>query len=197
MNKKLHFSSDETLWETPIQLFDYINNKYGPLMLDVCALAHNSKCDAYIHPEENGLKQDWLKPGRYDYRCFLNPPYSKPEQPCKPKCTKKKCLPPTKKYPARRGHCIDYYIPGQVDWVKKAVEESKKGCKVVCLLPARTDTTNIFHKYIYDKKTGLYRPGVNVEFIEGRVSFLLRGKKLDPAPFPSMIVVFDLGGINV
>lgn len=32
-------------------------------------------------------------------------------------------------------------------WVRKAYEESKKGCTVVCLIPARTDT-DAFHRYI-------------------------------------------------
>jgi len=63
-------------------------------------------------------------------------------------------------------------------WVKKAYEESKKGCKVVCLLPARTDT-KWFHDYCYPDKW--------IEFIRGRIKF--SGYKYN-APFPSMIVVF-------
>lgn len=63
-------------------------------------------------------------------------------------------------------------------WVKKAYEESLRGCTVVCLLPARTDT-RWFHDYIY---------GVaEVRFIRGRLKF---GGAKNSAPFPSMIVVF-------
>ena len=47
-------------------------------------------------------------------------------------------------------------------WVKKAYEESKKGCTVVCLLPARTDI-RWFHDYIYNK--------AEVRFIKGRLRF--------------------------
>lgn len=62
-------------------------------------------------------------------------------------------------------------------WVKKAYEESLKGTKVVCLLPARTDT-KWFHEYCLKGK---------IEFIKGRLKF---GKSKNSAPFPSMVVVF-------
>lgn len=65
-------------------------------------------------------------------------------------------------------------------WIKKAHDESQKGCKVVCLLPARTDT-KWFHEYIYKKDY------VSIEFLKGRLKF---GGHKDPAPFPSMIVIF-------
>jgi phage N-6-adenine-methyltransferase len=60
-------------------------------------------------------------------------------------------------------------------WIKKA-SESK--ALVVCLLPARTDTS-WFHTYIYNK--------AEIRFIKGRLKF---GDSKNSAPFPSMIVVF-------
>ena len=60
-------------------------------------------------------------------------------------------------------------------WVKKAYEED---CKVVMLLPARTDT-KWFHDYCLKGE---------VEFLRGRLKF---GKAQNSAPFPSMIVIFD------
>lgn len=77
------------------------------------------------------------------------------------------------------------------DWVQKSYEESQKdNTKVVMLIPARTDT-QWFHKYIYHK--------AEIRFIKGRLKFVNRllpswredgNFKLQPAPFPSMIVVF-------
>lgn len=67
-------------------------------------------------------------------------------------------------------------------WVKKAYEESLKGCLVVSLLPARTDT-RWFHEYIYRNRSA------SIEFIRGRLKF---GKATNSAPFPSMIVVFGV-----
>ncbi len=67
-----------------------------------------------------------------------------------------------------------------IKWVEKAYIESKRGCLVVALLPARTDT-RWFHQYIYKKK------GVSIEFVKGRLKF---GGSKNAAPFPSMIVVF-------
>jgi site-specific DNA-methyltransferase (adenine-specific) len=63
-------------------------------------------------------------------------------------------------------------------WVRKAYEESQKACTVVCLLPARTDT-KWFHEFIYNK--------AQIRFLKGRLKF---GNSKNPAPFPSMLVVF-------
>lgn len=63
-------------------------------------------------------------------------------------------------------------------WVKKAYDESHKGCLVVALLPARTDT-KWFHDYCLKGK---------IKFLRGRLKF---GEAKNSAPFPSMIVVFD------
>ena len=62
-------------------------------------------------------------------------------------------------------------------WIKKAYDESRKGCTVVCLLPARTDT-RWFHDYCVKGE---------IEFIKGRLKF---GGCKNNAPFPNMIVVF-------
>lgn len=67
------------------------------------------------------------------------------------------------------------------DWVKKCHDESKKpNTKVVMLIPARTDT-KYFHEYIYNK--------AEVRFIKGRLKF---GNSKNSAPFPSMIVIFQI-----
>lgn len=68
-------------------------------------------------------------------------------------------------------------------WVKKAYEESKWGYPIVLLIPARTDTS-YFHSYIYGK--------AEIRFIRGRLRFTDdNGNSADPAPFPSMIVVYN------
>ena len=65
-------------------------------------------------------------------------------------------------------------------WVKKCYLESmQKNTLVVALLPARTDT-EWFHMYIYNKAK-------EIRFIKGRLKF---GGCANPAPFPSMVVVF-------
>lgn len=66
-------------------------------------------------------------------------------------------------------------------FIEKAYTEwALNDCTTVALLPARTDT-KWFHKYIYNK--------ARIVFIKGRLKFE-GGKKLAPAPFPSMIVVW-------
>jgi phage N-6-adenine-methyltransferase len=69
-------------------------------------------------------------------------------------------------------------------WVKKAYEATlsdwqHSGAKVVCLLPARTDTA-WWHDYVI--------PHGKVEFLRGRLKF--SGNKWN-APFPNAIVVFE------
>ena len=66
-------------------------------------------------------------------------------------------------------------------WIRKAYQESKKDCLVVCLIPARTDTS-YWHDYIF--------PYAGIEFLRGRLKFEVNGIAKDPAPFPSAIVVF-------
>jgi phage N-6-adenine-methyltransferase len=181
---KVHFSSEKSDWETPQDFFDRMNEKWGPFDLDVCASDENAKCINYITPEKvllqykgveglyegNGLDTHWWalldKP-----TCWMNPPYGNPKHLCKNPCNKKRC---------KKEGCTAVYVPGIEDWIKKAYDESQKGCRVVCLLPARTDT-RWFHNYCTKGQ---------IEFIKGRLKFV--GAK-DAAPFPSMVVVFESG----
>jgi phage N-6-adenine-methyltransferase len=65
-------------------------------------------------------------------------------------------------------------------WVEKCYYEAHKpNTIVVMLIPARTDT-KYFHEYIYHR--------AELRFIKGRLSFSNTGT----APFPSMIVIFNL-----
>ena len=71
-------------------------------------------------------------------------------------------------------------------WVKKASEAT--GGVVVMLIPSRTDT-KYFHQYIYNK--------AEIRFIKGRLKFVdmdyvgrEEDRKMSPAPFPSMVVIF-------
>jgi site-specific DNA-methyltransferase (adenine-specific) len=64
-------------------------------------------------------------------------------------------------------------------WTKKCYEEAQKpNTTVVLLIPARTDRLS-FHQFIYGK--------AEIRFIKGRLKF---GDGKNPAPFPSMVVVF-------
>jgi len=74
----------------------------------------------------------------------------------------------------------------QAQFIAKASAESAKGCTVVMLLPARTDT-RAFHAHIWDGDRHAPREGVEVRLIKGRLKF---GGCKDAAPFPSMVVVF-------
>ena len=63
-------------------------------------------------------------------------------------------------------------------WVRKAYTESQLGCRVVVLLPARTDTA-WFHTWVYGQ--------AELRFLRGRLKF---GGAKNSAPFPSMIAIY-------
>ena len=68
-------------------------------------------------------------------------------------------------------------------WVQKAFEEARGGDPIVLLIPARTDTA-YFHDYIYGK--------AEIRFVRGRLRFTDDdGNAADPAPFPSMVVIYN------
>lgn len=65
-------------------------------------------------------------------------------------------------------------------WVEKAYKTNlEHGNLIVMLLPARTDT-KWFHDYIYHK--------AKIVFIKGRLKF---NDGTQPAPFPSMLVIYE------
>ena len=82
------------------------------------------------------------------------------------------------------------------EWTRKCWEEAQKpGTTVVLLIPARTDRKS-FHEYIYKKN------GVTIDFLPGRLAFELNGEpilnsngKPQPAPFPSMLVEFNMNPV--
>ncbi len=149
MNKVI-YSSKSNEWETPIWLFNKLNEEFN-FYCDVAATKNNHLCEYYFTEEENSLLQDWS----IYKNCFCNPPY---------------------------GKLISKFI-------QKGYEESLKGCNVVFLIPARTDT-KWWHEYCSKGE---------VRFIKGRLKFQNRtfpswksdgSHKISPANFPSAIVIF-------
>jgi phage N-6-adenine-methyltransferase len=157
-NLKVHFSSESDDWATPQRLFNELSAKYGPFDLDAAASAENTKCKYFIDAQTDALKFSW-----YDHLQIYN-------------------------HYVPLVRCIwvnpPYSRGLQGKFIAKAAEEAKKGCRVVMLLPARTDTV-AFHTYIYNK------PNVTIEFLKGRLKF---GDAKNSAPFPSMVVRFDPPG---
>lgn len=170
---KVHYSHLTVEHPTPQDFFDKLNARYH-FTLDPCATAKSAKCKLFYTKRTNGLGKDWGV-----HRVFMNPPYGNPEHPCRPKCSKKKCV--------ERGHHIRRYVPGIADWVEKAATSAQAGALVVCLLPARTDTA-WWHEYIWDEELNRPRQGVEIEYVKGRLKF---GALDGPAPFPNVVVVFN------
>jgi len=125
----------------------------------------------------SSIKQDWETP-QDDYDTW-NKKYDFTFDPC---CTLDNCKCPDGlfydleqdglKEPWRgRVFMNPPYIEAKL-WIPKAVTEAQRpGVEfVVGLLPARSDTV-VFHKYIWDRKRGQFREGVEVDFLPGRLRF--------------------------
>ena len=64
-------------------------------------------------------------------------------------------------------------------WIKKAYEESKQGCTVVCLITSSTDRS-YWHDYIFPH-------AAQIRFIRGRLKF---NDATYSAPFASAVIIF-------
>jgi len=69
LTQKIMFSSKSDNWETPQTFYNKLNSQFN-FTLDPCATAHNTKCDKFYTPEEDGLSKSWA-----NERVFVNPPY--------------------------------------------------------------------------------------------------------------------------
>ena len=161
---------------TPIDLFDALNDEFGPFTLDPAAQPGQYTAEAII---ENGgvafcppgtvvgVGSPWLHDGLlqpWTGRVFLNPPYGR-------------------------------QMPR---WIEKAVTEIEVGnVELVCaLIPSRTDT-KMWQRFVMSQMEVIEGSGTFVmrchatklvRFLPGRLKF---GDAKDPAPFPSAVVVWE------
>ena len=66
------------------------------------------------------------------------------------------------------------------DWIEKALQESRKGAKVVCLIVSSSDRS-YWHDFIFPYAS-------EIRFIRGRIKF---GGSKSTAPFASALVIFN------
>jgi phage N-6-adenine-methyltransferase len=163
MNNALMFSSKSDEWETPQSLFDALDDEFC-FLLDAAASHDNHKGEdgtAYITAADDALSVDWLD--------WMKGQDGDPRS---------VGLQPTVWLNPPYSKCADF--------VAKAAAESRTGCTVVMLLPARTDT-RYFHNHIWDAEHHQPKANIQVRFIKGRLKF---GDAANSAPFPSMVVIF-------
>lgn len=156
----IHFSSGNDCWGTPQDLFDSLNKIHG-FNIDVCALPENAMCHTYCIPPV-GAEHHVLWPGTALVDAF-NQDLSNLTCWMNP--------PYSQLY----------------RWLGLADKWRRNGSKFVCLFPSRTDT-KAWHDFVWDTEACTPRPGVDVNFLKGRLKF--KGAK-DPAPFPSVVVTFN------
>jgi hypothetical protein len=199
------FGTGNNATGTPLDFYAEIDKRAGGFVCDMAADKLLTLHEQWYGPDHDDparrdcLSVDWPTNGPV----WLNPPYGDPEMPCKRfkktgelNCKKKRCR--------ERGWHTDVYIPGCVDFIRKAAEERLRGVETWALIAARTDV-EWWHEYIWEAEYvhwplatiagpgptcyGRPRRGVHVEFLRGRLVFRRDGQP-DPAPFPSALVVF-------
>ena len=69
--QKVMFSSKNSEWTTPQDLYNALDEEYG-FTLDPCATHESAKCKKYYTPEDDGLNKDWT-----GQTVFMNPPYGR------------------------------------------------------------------------------------------------------------------------
>lgn len=187
------FGTGNNATGTPLDFFAAVNERAGGFGCDVAA----DKLLTLVPESWYGPDHD--DPSRLDCLSvdwptntpnWLNPPYSEPEQPCPhrviegvpdfSRCKKKRCV--------KRGWHTDVYIPGCIDFIRKAEEQRQRGVETWALVASRTDC-EWFHEFVWNRYLHRPRLGRHPEFLRGRLVFRRAGKP-DPAPFPSLLVVF-------
>lgn len=68
MSGSVLFSSESTMWETPIRFFAELHREFG-FTLDACATPENAKCPTFFTEKDDALARDWTG------RVWCNPPY--------------------------------------------------------------------------------------------------------------------------
>lgn len=108
MNK----DSGNVEWYTPSWLIDKVRSFYaGRIDLDPASSFRANevvRATSYFTQGDDGLAREWWG------NVWVNHPYGKEEQPCKPNCKKKICTDPNATN--YRGHCIDELKPGNDEW---------------------------------------------------------------------------------
>lgn len=124
--------------QTPRFLFRRIQHLMNmPIVHDVCAEPHTTKCESFWAEEDDALSIDWMEElsqknltqGRsMPYAVWMNPPYSNPEI-----------------------------------WCKKAYQESKFGLIIIGLLPDDR-STGWYQDWVEDKAAFIYLPDRRISF---------------------------------
>ena len=140
-------SSNDDTWTTPRDFYDKLNAEFS-FSLDAAALKESALCENWFGPDHDDPNlRDALV---MDWSQFA---------------------------PSKTVWLNPPYGRVIKTWVKKAdYEATKRGLTIVCLVPARTDTSWWHESCIKHE----------VRFIRGRLKF---GNQKNSAPFPSAVVV--------
>lgn len=146
---------------TPDDFLDACEHRFGPIVFDLAADDKSHVVGEYFDETEDSLLQDWfatyirVSPDGKGWM-WLNPPFS--GGPKDPESGKSRSI---------------------KDWIKKCWEESRKGCRILLLVPYSADS-NWFDDWVRGKARD--------EAIKGRIKFV--GSD-DPFMKPLCLIIFE------
>ncbi len=146
-------SSEDETWRTPFKTWNELHNEFG-FVLDACALQSSTL-----------VSDNWYGPDH-------------------PELSRRDCLTSDWLEDSNGGPIFMNPPYGRTigKFMDKALQEHRRGCTVVCLVPARTDTAWWHDNVIAGK--------AEIRFIRGRLKF---NDGPNAAPFPSAVVIFQHG----
>lgn len=149
--------TEKNSWETPKALYDHLDTEFG-FWIDAACTTENRLCMYGYTKEKDAMVQNW-----YEDAVKFSDGW---EYPC------------IFLNPPYSGGMINHFMA-------KALEESKKGAIVVCLVPVQSDAA-WWHDYVMSAS--------EIRFIRGRVKYVgydENGKRITNSPmFTSCIVIF-------
>lgn len=175
----VHFSSACEEWETPHDLFDYLN-KIHKFTLDPCATVDNHLCDKFYTREDDGLAKSWAGES-----VFMNPPYGR-----KIPGWMKKAFNST-----LEDATVVCLVPARTDtqwwhnYAQKGVINFEKG-----RLKFRLRITDAMRNAVQERREKTIKEiSDEIKLPKFIIKGILDGAEsaLQPAPFPSAIVTFS------
>lgn len=126
-----HLDSGDTEHYTPERIVEAARLTLGGIDLDPASCEEANRvvnATRFYTKEDNGLVLPWSG------RVWLNHPFGKEEEPCKPGCRKKSC--------DKRGCHLTERKPGNVDWINKLIASYLLGDieAACCITWANVDT---------------------------------------------------------
>lgn len=152
-------TSGETEYYTPGFIIDAAKEVMGRIYLDPASSQKaNQTVGAwqYYTADDRPIGRDWQAE-----TVWMNHPFNRGEQPCKPNCKKKTCV--------LRGHCISEPIPSNAEWIDKLITEFYRSHIGQAMCITYACTSEEWFRPLFDYPMCFLQPRTNYLLPDGTV----------------------------